>query len=78
MDGQQHPLSPEAFVPLVLLCGKAQHMAVRALAAQALTAVAPLDDGTLPEQLLQSLPAANGPLHHHNQVGTFPCILALH
>ena len=67
-DGEQHPLSPEAFVSLVLMCGKAQSMAVRSLAAQALAAVAPLDDSVLVDQLLSELPAAHSSIRSQNLV----------
>lgn len=66
--GEQHPLSPEAFVALVLKCGKAQSMAVRSLAAQALAAVAPLDDSVLVDQLLSQLPSAHSPIGNQNLV----------
>ncbi|KAK9864472.1 hypothetical protein WJX84_007987 [Apatococcus fuscideae] len=65
-DRDQHPLSPEAFVPLALLCGKAQPMAVRSLAAQSLAAVAPLGDSALVDHLLSQLPAAKEPISSQN------------
>ena len=67
-DGEQHPLSPEAFVPLAMQCGNAQSMAVRSLGAQTLAAVAPLGDSALVKRLLSQLPAASAPVRNQNLV----------
>ncbi len=67
-EGSLHPLSPGAFVEVVTQCGKARHQAVRALAAQALAAVAPLDNGVLVEELLAQIPISNAPMANQNLV----------
>ncbi|KAK9862251.1 hypothetical protein WJX84_009332 [Apatococcus fuscideae] len=67
-DRSEHPLSPEAFVQVVKHCGKARPMAVRAVAAQALAAMAPLDDDCLVDQLLSQLPSAGSPISSQNLV----------
>ena len=43
-------------------------MAVRAVAAQALAAMAPLDDDCLVDQLLSQLPSAGSPISSQNLV----------